>query len=102
MKHRNGFLYLQNVKKEWRLVLPSTCNTERKNFLEVEIANDHTATMHDGIKKTMKALTDKIECQSFSYRVRECVGSCDICQRMKYSQRGPVGYVTALHVPVRP
>ena len=83
MKDRNGFLYVQNLNKQWSLVLPSTFNTEGKNFLEIAIAKGHAATAHGGIKKTIKALTDKFECQSFSCLVREYVRSCDICQRTK-------------------
>ena len=82
--------------------MPSTFNAEGKNFLEIAIAEAHTATAHGGIKKTIKAITDKFECQSFSRLVRKYVGSCDICQRTKYSQRGPIGYITPLHVPGRP
>ena len=74
---------------------------EAKNFLEIAIAEAHAVTAHVGIEKTMKVLSDKFEYQSFSCLIKEHVGSCDICQRTKYSQKGPIGYVTALHVPVR-
>ena len=50
----------------------------------------------------MQALTDKFEYQPFSRLVREYVASSDICHRTKYLQKGPIGYVTPLHVPVRP
>ena len=102
MKDRTGFLYVQNLNKQWRLVLPSTFNVEGKNFLEIAISEAHATTAHVRIQKTMKALTDKFEYQSFSCHVREYVGSCDICQSTQYSQRGQIGYVTALHVQVRP
>ena len=98
MKDRNRFLYVQNLNKQWRLVLPSTFNMEGKNFLEIAIAENHAATARGRIEKTMKALTDKFECQSFSCVVREYVGSCDICHRTKYSSRGPIGYAIPLHV----
>ena len=62
----------------------------------------HAATAYSRIEKRMKALTAKFECQSFFYLVREYIGSCNICQRTKYSQQGPIGYVTLLYVPVRP
>ena len=101
MKHRNRFLYVQNLNKQQRLVLTGTFNVEGKNFLQIAIPEAQTATAHGGIKKTMKALSDKFECQSFFCLVREYVGSCDICHRTKYSYRGPIGYVIALHVPVR-
>ena len=101
MMHRNGFLHVQNLNKQWSLVLPSTFNAEGKNFLEIAIAKAHAAIAHGGIEKTMQALTNKVACQSFSRLVSEYVESCDICQRTKYSQRGPIGYVTPLHVPVR-
>ena len=64
--------------------MPSTFNAEGKNFLEIAIAEAHTATAHVGIEKRMKALTDKLECQFFSRLVRGYVGSYDICQRTKY------------------
>ena len=61
-----------------------------------------TASMHDVIENTREVLTAKFEYQYFSRLVKEYVGSCDICQRLKYSQIGPIGYVMPLHVPVRP
>ena len=82
--------------------MPRTFNVGGKNFLEIAIAEAHATTAQGGIKKTRKALTDKLECQSFSPLIREYVGRCDICQRMKYSQRGPLRYVMVLHMSVRP
>ena len=102
MKHRNGFLHVQNLNQQWRLVLPSTFNAEGKNFLEIAIAEAHAATAYGGIQKIMNALTDKFEYQSFSRLVRKYVKSCDICQSTKYVQKGPIGYVAPLHVPIRP
>ena len=102
MKDKNGFLYVQNLNKEWRLVLPGTFNSEGKNSLEIAIAEAHAATAHGGIKKMMKALTDKFQSLAFSCLVRVYVGTCNICPRTKYTQREPIGYGTPLHVPVRP
>jgi len=99
---KNGFLYAKNKDKEWRLVLPSTFKFDGKNYLELAIAEAHEATAHGGIEKTMKALTDKFECQSFSKVVKEYIASCDTCQRTKYSNQAPVGLVVPLHVPQRP
>ena len=82
--------------------MPSTFNTEGKNFLEIAIAKAHAATTNDGIEKTRKAVTDKFEFLSFSLLIREYVGTFDLCQRTKYTQRGPIVYVTSLHLPVRP
>ena len=81
MKYRNGFLDVQNLQKQWRLDLSSTCNAEGKKFLQFTIDKAHVATAHVGIGKTMKALTSKFECQSFSRLVKKYVGSCNICQR---------------------
>ena len=78
-----------------------TCNAEGKNFLEIAIAKAHAATTHGRIHKTMKALTDKFECQSFSGLIREYVGTCNICQRTKYLRRGPIGCARPLRMPVR-
>ena len=83
IKHRNGFLYVQNLNKQWRLDLPSTLNAEGKNFVEIVITEAHAATAYSGIEKTMKAPTDKFECQFFSLLVKEYVGTCDICQTTK-------------------
>ena len=102
IKHRNRFLNLQNLNKQWRLVLSSTFNAEGKNFLEIGIVEAYVGTAHSRIKKTIKGLTDKFECQSFSWLLKEFIGSCDICQRTKYIQKRPIGYVTPLYVPVRP
>ena len=85
MKHINGFLYLQNLNKQWRLVLPSNFNAEDENFLAIAIAEAYAATAHGRIEKTMKALTDKFECQSFSHLIRKYVASCDMCQKTKYT-----------------
>ena len=101
MKDRNGLRYVQNINKQCRLILPSTCNAEGKNFLEITIAEAYAATAHGRIEKTIKALTDKFDCQFFSLLVREYVGTCNICKRTKYSQREPIGYVIPLHMPVR-
>ena len=101
IQHKNGFLYVQNLKKQQRLVLPITFTAKNENFLEIAIAEAHAATPHGVIEKTMKALTDKFAYLCFSHLVREYVGSYDICQRMKYSQKGPIENVTALHVPGR-
>ena len=90
MKHRNGFRYVQNLNKQWRLVLPSTFNAKGKNLLEIAITEAHAATAHGRIEKTMKALTDKFAYLSFSRLVKEYVGSCNICQRTKYLQRAPI------------
>ena len=101
MKHTNRFLYVQNMKQEWSLVLPGTFNVKGKNFLEIVIMDSHAATAHGRIEKTMNALTDKVECQSFSQLVKKYVASCDIYQGTKYSQRGPIQYITSLLVAVR-
>ena len=50
----------------------------------------------------MQPLTVKFKYQFFSHLRRELVESCNIGQRTKYSQRGPIRYITSLHVPVRP
>ena len=51
--------------------------------------------------KTIKALTNKFECQSISHLIRKYIRSYDIGQRMKYLQRGPIGYIIPLHMPVK-
>ena len=102
IKYRNGFLYVQKLNKQGRLILPSIFYAEGKNFLEIAIGEAYAATTHGGIEKTMIPLTDKFECQSFYCLVKEYVGSCDIFQRTKYLQSGLIGYVTLLHVPVKP
>ena len=84
VKYRNGFMYVQNLNKQWRLVLPGIFNAKGKNFLEIAISEAYAATGDGTIKKTIKPVTDKCECQSFSCLVREYLRICNICQRTKY------------------
>ena len=100
--HRNRYLDVQNLDKQWRLVLPETLNVEVKNLLEIEIAEGHAGTANSGIEKTMKTATNKFECLSFSQLVKQYVESCNICQRTKYLQKRPSRYITPLQLPVRP
>ena len=102
MKYRNRFLYVPNLNKQWRLVPLSTFNARGENFLEIAITETYIATAHDGIKKTMKALTNKFECQSLSQLVKEYNGRRNIGQTTKYLHKGPIRYVTPLHMPIRP
>jgi len=97
----NGFLYKKNEKGEWRLVLPSTFHMNGKNYLEDAINEPYNATAHGGVEKTLKCFTDKCICQPFSRLIKEYVASCDTCQRMKYSNKPPLGQVTILYVPAR-
>ena len=53
MKDRNEFLCLQNLNKQWRLVLCSTFNAEGKKLLEIAIAKAYVVTTHAGIEKTI-------------------------------------------------
>jgi len=98
---RDGFLYCR-PDKQWKLVLPTSFVYNGKNFLEIAIQEAHDATAHGGVEKTMKTLTDKFMCQSFSTLVKDYVSSCDTCQHTKYYNKPPVGLVTPLHVPIRP
>ena len=102
MKHRNGFLYLGNLNKQWRLILRSALNAEGNNFFEVTFAIGYGTTVGGEMDNTMKALTDKFKCQYFACLVRKYVRSGDIFQRTKYLQRGPIGYITTLYILVRP
>ena len=101
MTNRNGFLCVKNLNKVRRLVLPWSIHAVGKNFLEIASAEVHTATTHYGIYKTMKPQNEKFKYHSFSHLVREYIRGCDICQRINYLQRGPIRYVTRLHVPLR-
>jgi len=89
---KDGFLYC-GPDNQWKLVLPTSFDYNGKNFLEIAIQEAYDARAHVGIEKTMKALTDKFMCQSFSTLVKDYVNSCDTCQRTKYSNRPPVGLV---------
>jgi len=97
----NGFLYKKNEKGEWRLVLPSTCDMNGKNYLEDAIKEAHDGTAHGGVEKTLKCVIEKFICQPFPRLVKEYVASCDTCQRTKYSKKPPLGQVTMLHVSAR-
>ena len=102
MNHRNGFLNVQNLYQQWKPDLASTFNTEDKYFLQIAIAEAYAVTTHSRIRKTSKAVTEKFEYQSFLWLVKEYVISCNMCQKMKYLYRGPIEYVTYLHMPVMP
>ena len=101
MKHRNGFLYVQNLNKQWPCTLPSTFNTEDENYLEIVITKAYTATAPSGLEETMKALTDNFKCQSFSRLIKKYIESYNVCLSMKYAQKKPIGYTIPLHIPVR-
>jgi len=75
----NGFLYKKNEKGEWGLVLPSMFDMNGKNYLEEAIKEYHDATVHGGVLKTLKWLTNKFICQPFSRLVKEYMASCDTC-----------------------
>jgi len=101
VRKENGFLHKKHEKVQWRLVLPSTFDMNGKNYLEDGIKEAHDATVHGGVEKTLKWLTDKFICQPFSRLVKEYVASCNTCQRTKYSNKPPLGQVTILRVPAR-
>jgi len=97
----NEFLYKENEKGEWRLVLPSTFDMNGKNYLEATIKEALDATAHGGVEKTLKWFTNKFICQPLPRLVKEYVASCETCQWTKYSNKPPLGQVTILHVPAR-
>jgi len=101
LSKENGFLYKQNDKGEWRLVLPSTFDMNGKNYLEPAIKGAHDAMAHGEVEKTLKWLTDKYIRQAFSRLIKEYEASYDTCQCTKYSNKPPLGKVTVLHVPAR-
>ena len=101
MKQRNGFLYVQNLTKQWRLVPTSLLDVEGKKLLEIAIVQVHAVTAHGGMQKTKKAISDKFEHMFFACLVRENIGSGEICQSIKWLQKGPIGYVIQLQEPVR-
>ena len=70
--------------------IQNSCNTEA-----------HAATADGEIEKTIKSLINKFECQSFSALIKEYVGSSDICYRIKYAWKGPIGYVILFYIAVR-
>ena len=78
MKPRYGFLYVQNLNKEWKVVLLSMFNAEGENLLDIAIAEPHAPTSPCRIQKIMKALTNKFAYQYFSRLVKEHIGSCNI------------------------
>jgi len=79
----NGFLYKQNEKGEWRLVLPGTFYMNSKDYLEATIKEANYATAHGRVEKTLKCLTHKFLCQPFSRLLKKYMASCDTCQQTK-------------------
>ena len=61
MKYRKEFLYTKNLNKSERVVPPSTFNAKYKKFREFAIADAHTATAPDRVKKTIIAIPHKFE-----------------------------------------
>ena len=47
IKNRNSFLYIENLKKQCRLVLPSSFDVEGKNFVGIAIAEAVKAQVRD-------------------------------------------------------
>jgi len=66
-----GFLYKENEKREWRLVLPMTCDMNGKNYLEATIKATHDAMAHGRYEKTLKWLPDKFICQPFARLIKK-------------------------------
>ena len=87
---------------EWKLILPSNLVFAGENYYEHLIDERHVATVHDGVEKTMQYLTDRDQSQSVSALVQPFVASCDTCQRVKQSNKSPLGLVIPLHATVRP
>jgi len=73
----NGFLYKKNNERRMEASFPSTFNMNGKNYLEDAIKEAHDATVHSGVEKRLKWLTDKYICQPFSRLVNGYVASCD-------------------------
>ena len=53
-------------------------------------------------RKQWEFLLISMNVSPFPVSLRNMSGSCEICLRTKYLQKGPIGYVTPLHVSVRP
>jgi len=76
----NRFLYERNESGEWRLVLISTFDLNGKDYLEGGIKGDQDVTVHGGVEKTLKWLTDKYSYQLFTRLVEEYMPRYDIYQ----------------------
>jgi len=79
----NGFLYKQNEKGEWRLVLLGTFYMNSKDYLESTIKEANDAKAHGRVEITLKCLTHKFLWQPFSSLLKKYMASCDTCQQTK-------------------
>ena len=73
-----------------------------QNYYEPLIDEAYVATAHGGVEKTMQYLIHRYQSQSYSALEQSFVDSCNTCQRVKESNKPPLGHLTPLQVPVRP
>ena len=86
---------------EWELILLHNFVFAGKNYYEALIDAAHVATANGGVEKTMRYLTARYLSQALCALLQSFVASCDTCQRVKQSNKPPLGLVTPLRVPVR-
>ena len=64
---------------EWKLILTTNFIFAGKNYYGPIIDEEHLATAHGGVKKTMQYLTNRYKSQCLSGLVQLFVPSCDTC-----------------------
>ena len=73
---RDRFLYRWSQMGQWRLIILSKITVKGKNFVETLISEAHEETLHGGIKRTIKALTDKYWIQDSASLIKAYIQSC--------------------------
>ena len=76
----NVLFYKATREKKWRIVVP----TSLQNKLIVEA---HEQFGHIGVFKTFSVLNDYFWWKNIRKMVKAAVGQCDLCQRVKYTNR---------------
>ena len=95
-------LYVFCKSGEWKLIFASNFIFAGKNYNKQLMDRAHVVTAYSGVEQTMQYPTDRYQSQSLSALLNSFVASCDTYQRVKQSNKRPLGLVTPLHLPVRP
>ncbi|XP_078246874.1 uncharacterized protein LOC144588278 [Pogona vitticeps] len=97
----NGLLYREYYPKDFmaaqpvrQLVVPSDY---RLRILEM--AHDHPSSGHQGMRKTLKRISQHFYWPGLSKAVKEYVGSCDVCQRVGHQTDQTKAEVQVMEIP---
>jgi hypothetical protein len=64
--------------------------------------HDEPTAGHTGVEKTIERITRTYTFPQLAKRVKEYVGNCDICQRIKHPRHKPYGFLQEIPLPEAP